>query len=148
MRPDYKREFEKERQRLAQLWDAYEAQGAEIEKMERQVWQLEHMLHEKEGEIGAMRTLLEKRVGGDLSRDVHMAKADEEMKDAEERIQLLERNYKDLEGSFSKATKLSQELDEELKQAKSKIAERDRIISQLKLMLESKDKQLELLRPR
>jgi chromosome segregation ATPase len=146
MVPDYRREFEKERQRLAQLWDAHGVQGVELERLQRQVEQQEHLLYEKEKEIAAMRAAMGKRGTGDLSRDIQLAKADESMEEKQAEIQLLTDNLRDQQEQYKRLADTVKDRDAELKEAKRAIGERDRLISQLKTMLDSIDEQLETLR--
>jgi chromosome segregation ATPase len=146
MVPDYKREFEKERQRLAQIWDAYELQGAEMEKLQRHVERLEFTVHEKDQRIAALNETLAAISPEDRAEAVREAEVRFNQRDAELEIKLLTDNLRDQQEQFSQVFMMAEDLDKELKSARAEIEERDRLIAQLKTMLESKDDQLAQLR--
>jgi chromosome segregation ATPase len=146
MGPDYKREFEKERQRLAQLWDAYEGQEKQINGLQEQINRLEITIYDKDKRIEAMSEELAGSTSKETSRKVRKGskrKIDREDKAEIERLKEMIREERD---RFSELFEMNEDLDLELKQAHSGIKERDRIIAQLKTMLESKDEQLQMLR--
>jgi chromosome segregation ATPase len=148
MGPNYRREFEKERQRLAQLWDAYELQGAEMEKLQRHVEQLEYTIYEKDKRIAAAEEAMKNTKSGNVQGETDLIEANHKLRDVQLENQLLTDNLRDQQEQFSSLFNMNQELAEELEALRAEIQERDRLISQLKTMLESKDEQIEFLRPR
>ena len=148
MSPDYKREFQKERQRLAQLWDAYEQQGAEMERMQRHLQQLEIALHEKDQRISALNQVVGTRSSGELQRDIRTAESRQSVQEMEEKVALLEENLRFQQERTTELFNMAEDLDKELVRTRAEVEERDRLIAQLKTMLDSKDKELERLRYR
>ncbi|UCC92941.1 MAG: hypothetical protein JSW25_09810 [Thermoplasmata archaeon] len=146
MRPDYKREFEKERQRLAQLWDAYELQGAEMNKLQRHVERLELTVHEKDQKIAALKEA--KAVGkmGKWGGEKELTRTRDALKDAELEIKLLTDNLREQQETTKGLREMAQDLSLQVEEVRKEVMERDRLINQLKTMLESKDEELARLR--
>ena len=59
MAPDYQREFENERRRLAQLWDAYEEQDREVQRLQKRVDELEETLRDKDDTIATLKGVMD-----------------------------------------------------------------------------------------
>jgi prefoldin subunit 5 len=57
--PDYQREFENERRRLAQLWDAYEEQDREVQRLQKRVDELEETLRDKDDTIATLKGVMD-----------------------------------------------------------------------------------------
>ncbi len=120
-----KRELEKERQRLAQLWDAYEDQEKEVNRLKERVVQLERDLEEKERIIRSLRDVLAAR--DTENRELHIATTSlrTEKNQWDPRLKDLEQNLRMEQDRFAKLFKLAEDLDTELKEARRQIEVRD-----------------------
>ena len=59
MCPDYQKEFEAERKRLIQLWDAYEDQDREVRRLQECVESLEEMLRDRDDTIATLKGVMD-----------------------------------------------------------------------------------------
>ena len=124
--PNYKREFEKERQRLAQLWDAYEDQEKEVNHLKDQVQQLKDTLDEKERIIRSLKEVLQTRDTENRELHIELTALRSERTTWDPKVKELEQKVRLQQDQYSKLFKLAEELDLELKEARGQIDARDR----------------------
>ena len=124
--PNYKREFEKERQRLAQLWDAYEDQEKEVNNLKDQVQQLKMTLEEKERIIRSLKEVLATRDTENRELHIELTALRSERTTWDPKVKELEQKIRLQQDQFGKLYKLAEDLDLELKEARSQIEARDR----------------------
>ncbi|HID73796.1 MAG TPA: hypothetical protein EYP43_01960 [Thermoplasmata archaeon] len=123
---DYKEEYEKERIRLAKLWEAYEGQQRDIDEMNAKITGLERELDEKERIIKSLKEVLEMRDKEIRELDIERSKLKHRNAELEPRIESLERDMKHELERFSKLFALAEELENELNKAKEEIKIRDK----------------------
>jgi len=119
--PNYKREFERERQRLAQLWDAYEDQEKEMSNLKEQVAQLKGTLEEKERIIRSLKEVLATRDTENRELHIELTALRSERTTWDPRVKDLEQKVRLQKDQFGKLYKLAEELDMELKEARTQI---------------------------
>jgi len=124
--PNYKREFEKERQRLAQLWDAYEDQEKEVNNLKENVHQLKETLDEKERIIRSLKDVLQTRDTENRELHIELTALRSEKSTWDPRVKDLEQKIRLQQDQFAKLYKLAEDLDLELKEARAQIEARDR----------------------
>jgi chromosome segregation ATPase len=124
--PNYKREFEKERQRLAQLWDAYEDQEKEVNNLKDQTHQLKESLEEKERVIRSLKEVLQTRDTENRELHIELTALRSERNTWEPKFKELEQKVRLQQDQFGKLYKLAEDLDLELKEARRQIESRDR----------------------
>ena len=148
--PNYKREFEKERQRLAQLWDAYEDQEKEVNDLKDQVQQLKETLDEKERVIRSLKDVLQSRDTENRELHIELTALRSERSTWDPRLKELEQNLRMQKDQFGKLYKLAEDLDMELKEARSQIEARDRwykknvlVMGNIKRAMEEREEMIE-----
>ncbi len=124
--PNYKREFEKERQRLAQLWDAYEDQEKEVNHLKDQVHQLKDTLDEKERIIRSLKEVLQTRDTENREIHIELTALRSERTVWDPKVKELEQLVLLQQVQFAKLYKVAEDLDLELKEARGQIESRDR----------------------
>ncbi len=124
--PNYKREFEKERQRLAQLWDAYEDQEKEVNHLKENLHQLKETLEEKERIIRSLKEVLQTRDTENRELHIELTALRSEKNTWDPKVKDLEQKVRLQQDHFAKLYKLAEDLDMELKEARAQIEARDR----------------------
>ncbi len=148
--PNYKREFEKERQRLAQLWDAYEDQEKEVNNLKEQVNQLKETLEEKERVIRSLKEVLSSRDTENRELHIELTALRSEKTTWDPRLKELEQEIRLQHDRFGKLYKLAEDLDLELKEARRQIEARDRwykknilVLGNVKRAMEDREEMIE-----
>jgi len=148
--PNYKREFEKERQRLAQLWDAYEDQEKEVNHLKEQVDMLKMTLDEKERIIRSLKEVLQARDTENRELHIELTALRSERTTWDPRIKDSEQQLRLQKDSFGKLYKVAEELDMELKEARSQVESRDRwykknilVMGNIKRAMEEREEMIE-----
>lgn len=148
--PNYKREFEKERQRLAQLWDAYEDQEKEVNNLKDQVQQLRESVEEKERIIRSLKDVLTTRDTENRELHIELTALRSEKQIWEPRVKELEQKVRLQQDQFGNLYKVAEELDLELKEARRQIDVRDRwykknilVLGNMKRSMEEREEMIE-----
>ena len=123
---DYRKEFERERQRLTQLYDAYELQEKELASLKEKLSKQEEVLSQKEGVIRSLREVLAARDAENRELHIELTGLRTDKSTWEPRIKELEAKMRLEQDRFGNLFKLAMDLDAELKEAKSQIDARDR----------------------
>ncbi len=123
---NYKDEYEKERIRLAKLWEAYEVQQRDIDDMNAKVAGLEKELDEKDRIVKSLKEVLEMRDKEIRELDIERSKLKHRNAELEPRIDSLEKDMKGELERFSKLFSLAEDLESELNRAKDEIKIRDK----------------------
>lgn len=122
---DYKREYEKEQERLAKLWDAYELQEKDFEQSKEKIRVLEDVIEEKERIIMSLRQVAENRDSEIRDNEVKLSALERAKADFEPKIKTMERESKKQKDQFAKLYSLAEELDEELRYTRKQVEDRD-----------------------
>lgn len=122
---DYKREYEKEQDRLTKLWDAYEIQEKDFEQAKEKIRVLEDVVAEKDRIIQSLRQVAENRDAEIRDLEVRVSSLERENASFEPKMKELERELKKQRDQFAKLYSLAEELDEELRYARKEIEIRD-----------------------
>jgi chromosome segregation ATPase len=122
---DYRREYEKEQERLAKLWDAYELQEKDFEQAKEKIKVLENIVEEKERIILSLRQVAENRDSEIRESEVRLTTLERANADFEPRLKELERENKRQKDQFAKLYSLAEELDEELRYTRRQVEDRD-----------------------
>ena len=148
--PNYKREFEKERQRLAQLWDAYEDQEKELGNLRDQVQQMKQTLEDKERVIRSLKEVLAQRDTENRELHIELTALRSERSTWDPKLKDLEHDHRLEKDRFGKLFKLAEDLDLELKEARRQLEARDRwykknilAMSNIKRAMEERDEMIE-----
>jgi chromosome segregation ATPase len=148
--PNYKREFERERQRLAQLWDAYEDQEKEVTNLKEQVSQLKETLEEKERIIRSLKEVLQTRDTENRELHIELTALRSERVTWDPKFKELEQGKRLTNDQLGKLYKLAEELDMELKEARRQIDSRDRwykknilVMGNIKRAMEEREEMIE-----
>jgi chromosome segregation ATPase len=123
---DYRKDFERERQRLTQLYDAYELQEKELQSLKEKSTKLDETIAEKDRVIRSLREVLSGRDAENRELHIELSGLRAEKSSWEPRLKELEANIRLEQDRFGKLFKLSMDLDAELKEAKNQIEARDR----------------------
>jgi uncharacterized protein YukE len=124
----YRQEFEQERQRLAQLWDAYEDQERELNRLKEE-------LAEKERIVNRLMMVLEEH--GIEDKGVHLAAGGNgppESGDAA-RVQEMEEMLRLQNENWERLWKMAEEMKQELNATKEMMEQRDREVGELRRAL-------------
>jgi predicted nucleic acid-binding Zn-ribbon protein len=122
---DYRREYEKEQERLTKLWDAYEIQERDFEQAKEKVKVLEDIVGEKERIILSLRQVAENRDAEIRDLEIRVSSLERENSSFEPKFKEMENELKKQRDQFSKLYSLAEELDEELRYARKEIENRD-----------------------
>ena len=122
---NYRREYEKEQERLTKLWDAYEIQEKDFEQAKEKIKVLEDVIEEKDRIIQSLRQVAENRDSEIRELDVKMSTLERENSTFEPKMKEYENNLKKHRDQFSKLYSLAEELDEELRYSRKQIELRD-----------------------
>jgi chromosome segregation ATPase len=118
---DYRREYEKEQERLTKLWDAYEIQERDFEQAKEKIKVLEDIVGEKERIILSLRQVAENRDAEIRDLEIRMSSLERENSAFEPKLKEMEKELKKQRDQFSKLYSLAEELDEELRYARKEI---------------------------
>ncbi|MEE9152042.1 MAG: hypothetical protein V3U20_09455 [Thermoplasmata archaeon] len=122
---DYRREYEKEQDRLTKLWDAYEIQEKDFEQAKEKIKVLEDVIEEKERIIISLRQVAENRDSEIRDIEVKLSSLERENEDFEPKMKEMDRELKKQRDQFAKLYSLAEELDEELRYTRKEIEIRD-----------------------
>ena len=122
---DYKDAFEKEKLRLAKLWEAYEVQQRDVEGLNAKILGLEKEIDEKERIVKSLKEVLEMRDKEIRELDIERSKLRHRNAELEPRIESLETDMRSEMERFSKLFALAEDLEADLNKAKSQIVHRD-----------------------
>jgi len=123
---DYRKEYEREQERLRRLFDAYEAQEKELQSARERITKLEETIGEKERVVRSLREVLTSRDADNRELQIELSALRAEKASWDPRLRELEANIRLEQDRFGKLFKLAMELDAELKEAKAQIDARDR----------------------
>jgi len=146
---DYKKEFEREQDRLARLFDAYEAQEKELQSAKERITKLEETINEKERVVRSLREVLSSRDADNRELQIELSALRAEKASWDPRLRELEANIRLEQDRFGKLFKLAMELDAELKEARAQIEARDHwykknvlVMSNIKRAMDEHDKMI------
>jgi chromosome segregation ATPase len=122
---DYRREYEKEQERLTKLWDAYEIQEKDFEQAKEKIRVLEDVIEEKDRIIQSLRQVAENRDADIREMEVKISSLERENNSFSPKIKELETELKKQRDQFAKLYSLAEELDEELRYSRKQIEIRD-----------------------
>lgn len=118
-------ESTKDQERLAKLWDAYEAQEKEYEATLKKISVLEAKVKEKDRINETLRKVVEARDMELRELEIKSTALDQSLGRAEPKIDELTRQHKLEKGRYSKLFAIAEELEEELAVARKEIEARD-----------------------
>jgi chromosome segregation ATPase len=122
---DYRREYEKEQERLTKLWDAYAIQEKDFEQAKEKIKVLEDVIEEKDRIIQSLRQVAENRDSDIREMEVTISSLERENHGFEPKLKEMEKELKKQKDQFSKLYSLAEELDEELRYSRKQIELRD-----------------------
>jgi chromosome segregation ATPase len=122
---DLRKEFLAERERLAKLWDAYEAQEREVAALKNKISILERELSEKDRIVKSLKDVLEARDRENRELEIEVTGLRGDKASFEPKISDLTSALRVEKERFAKLFRLAEELDEELRVARKEIAARD-----------------------
>jgi chromosome segregation ATPase len=122
---DYRKEFEREQERLAKLWDAYEIQEKDFEQAKDKIKVLEDIIAEKERIILSLRQVAENRDSEIRELEVKVDALEREKFEFEPKVKNLDNELRKQREQFAKLYSLAEELDEELRYTRKEIDIRD-----------------------
>lgn len=122
---DYRREYEKEQERLTKLWDAYEIQEKDLAQAKDKIKVLEDVVQEKERIILSLRQVAENRDSEIRDLEIRLSSLERESADFEPKLKEMEKELKNQRDQFAKLYSLAEELDEELRYTRKEIEIRD-----------------------
>jgi len=144
---DYKKEFEREQERLKRLYDAYEIQEKEFQAAKDKITKLEEAITEKDRVIRSLREVMSARDAENRELHIELTTLRSEKATWEPRLKELEADLRLEQDRFSKLFKLAMDLDAELKESKNQIDARDRwykknilVMSNIKRAMDDYDK--------
>jgi chromosome segregation ATPase len=122
---DLKKEFLAERERLAKLWDAYEAQEKEVTALKNKIGMMERELSEKDRIVKSLKDVLEARDRENRELEIEVTGLRGDKASFEPKIGELTSALRVEKERFAKLFRLAEELDEELRVARREISARD-----------------------
>lgn len=122
---DIRKELLAERERLAKLWDAYEAQEKEVNALKNKIVVLERELSEKDRIVKSLKDVLEARDRENRELEIEVTGLRGDKASFEPRIGELTKALRVEKERFAKLFRLAEELDEELRTARKEIGARD-----------------------
>jgi chromosome segregation ATPase len=122
---DYRKEFIAERERLAKLWDAYEQQEKEVAALKNKISMLERELGEKDRIVRSLKDVMEARDRENRELEIEATSLRGDKATHEPKIGELQSSLRVEKERFAKLFKLAEELDGELRTARSEIQARD-----------------------
>ena len=117
--------IEMERQRLAKLWDAYEIQERDMLQLSEKNENLIKELDEKDRMIQTLREVIESRDREVREMEISFTALGKEHKECPTKIHNMELDMKRNKERFTKLYTLAQELEQELKDTRGQLEERD-----------------------
>jgi chromosome segregation ATPase len=144
---DYKKEYEREQERLKRLYDAYEIQEKEFQAAKEKITKLEESITEKDRVIRSLREVMSARDAENRELHIELTTLRSEKATWDPRLKELEADMRLEQDRFSKLFKLAMDLDAELKESQSQIDARDRwykknilVMSNIKRAIDDYDK--------
>ncbi len=122
---DYRKEYEKEQERLTKLWDAYEIQEKDFEQAKDKIKVLENVIEEKERIILSLRQVAENRDTEIRELEIRTTSLEREKSEFDPKQKEMQKELKGQRDQFAKLYSLAEELDEELRYARNEIEVRD-----------------------
>lgn len=122
---DFKRQYDRERDRLAKLWDAYEVQENELRQNKEKITKINEILVDKDRIIISLKHVLETRDAELRNAQIDLNKLKKEREEYQPKIEELQRLCREEKDKLSKLFVLAQELDTNLSTAKQDILTRD-----------------------
>jgi chromosome segregation ATPase len=122
---DWKKQYIEERERLAKLWDAYEAQEKELSSLKGKVLELEKAVGDKERIVRSLKDVLEARDRENREYEIELTSLRADKTSFEPKLKEVSQNLRVEKERFAKLFGLAEELDEELREARKQIEARD-----------------------
>jgi len=122
---DYKVRYVKEQERLAKLWDAYEALEKDFTQSNEEILKLKEKLKGTEEELGTLKEVLDKRDEEIRNLDVKLTKMKNIQNTYEPKIEKLEESLEKEREKLAKLFEISEEMEQELDISRQGIAARD-----------------------
>lgn len=122
---DLRREFLAERERLAKLWDAYEAQEKEVSALKNKITVLEREISEKDRIVNSLKDVLEARDRENRELEIEVTALRGDKASFGPKVSELTKALRVEKERFAKLFQLAEELDEELRVARKEISARD-----------------------
>lgn len=117
--------LQKEKERLAKLWDAYEVQEHELEQATDKIMKLEKEIMEKSAIIEDMKRSLRERDEKIRNLEIEMALIERTKGDLEPRYRELSKKYDDERARLSKLYEVAEDLEGEIEVLRREITDRD-----------------------
>lgn len=117
--------IQKEKERLAKLWDAYELQEQELEQAKDKIIRLEKEISEKNAIIDDLKKSLRDRDERIRNLEVEMTLIERTKGDLEPRYRELNRKYEEERARLSKLYEVAEDLEGEIEILRKEITERD-----------------------
>ena len=117
--------FEKEQERLAKLWDAYELQEKDFGTAKDKIQALTRELDEKDRIIESLKDVAANRDTQLREMETRLSTLEREKRTFEPQMEEMKTELDKQKDQFSKLYKLSEELDKDLQTAKREIQARD-----------------------
>lgn len=118
-------ENQKDQERLAKLWDAYEAQEKEYESVLKKISVLEAKIKEKDRINETLRKVVEARDQELRELEIKSTALEQSLSRAEPKVEELTRSHKIEKDRYGKLFAIAEELEEELAVARREIEARD-----------------------
>jgi len=119
------KEFGRDQERLAKLWDAYENQERELDLAMKKISDLENKLKEHERINGTLKNVVETRDKEIRDLEIKVVSLEEEATRYQPQIDELTRLYKDEKERYAKLFIITEELEEDLAGTKKELEIRD-----------------------
>jgi hypothetical protein len=119
------KEFGRDQERLAKLWDAYENQERELDLAMKKISDLENKIKEYDRITDTLKNVIEARDKEIRDLEIKVVSLEEEATRYQPQIDELTRLYKDEKERYSKLFVITEELEEELASTKKELEIRD-----------------------
>jgi predicted flap endonuclease-1-like 5' DNA nuclease len=119
------KEFERDQERLAKLWDAYENQERELDLAMKKISDLENKIKEYERINSTLKSVVETRDKEIRDLEIKVVTLEEEATRFQPQIDELTRLYKDEKERYAKLFVITEELEEDLASTKKELEIRD-----------------------
>ena len=127
----------KDQERLAKLWDAYESQEKELELAMKKIATLEHKIEEMDRVNTVLKKAVEDRDSEVRDLELKVISMEEDKSKFEPKFDEVNRLYKEEKERYSKLFAITEELEEDLAKAKAEIEIKDKWFDQNVGMLEN-----------
>jgi hypothetical protein len=119
------KEFGRDQERLAKLWDAYENQERELDLAMKKISDLENKIKEYDRITGTLKNVVETRYKEIRDLEIKVVTLEEEATRYQPQIDELKRLYKDEKERYAKLFVITEELEEDLAATKKELEIRD-----------------------